>query len=424
MTATSIALYSTFFQPGEVVELRAMGLRGKNAAWSGFAGGKAGIVAGYFDDADKFQAAALALDRSGARGVYFTANPVHPALLARAANRLTCPSDGEITNDLHTACLRWFLVDLDAPMLDGARRPKGISASNEEMQLCMARAEEVARYLEGEHGFARALRGMSGNGYHLNYRLPDLPNDDEHRFLIRDAMAALAEKFGPVTIDVSVVNPSRIWKFYGTTARKGDSTADRPHRVAYLYPNQPAVLDDIPSTDIETFRKFASRTAAAESATHADGSARQDQPPPAQASQPPAPSPVAKTTRMKPNELGPLDMEKYLSHFGVKHSVKEITHSKYGPATAYVLNQCLFNADHTDGEAAIIVPHNGAFKYQCFHASCKGKTWKDAKSTISGGKNLAEFCRGYDPAWTPPKDTGTGMMAALPTPMTNATALQ
>lgn len=127
---------------------------------------------------------------------------------------------------------------------------------------------------------------------------------------------------------------------------------------------------------------------------------------------------------MKPNELGPLDMEKYLSHYGISYSVKEITHAKYGPATAYVLARCLFDPDHADGEASIIVPQNGAFKYQCFHASCKSRTWKDAKSHISGGKNLAEFCRGYDPNWTPPKDVGTGMMAALPTPMTNATALQ
>ena len=214
-------LFSRFFSPGEVVEIRGLGLRGKNPAWEGFASGKGGIVSGYFNDGDKLGAAAAALDKAGARGVYYTANPVIPALLSRASNRLICPSDGSTTADQHTALLRWFLVDLDAPMLDGTRRPAGISASNSELEACRTQAEQVAKFLEEEHGFARALRCMSGNGYHLNYRLPDLPNDEEHRTLIKNAMAVLEQKFGPVVIDVSVVNPSRIWKFYGTTARKG-----------------------------------------------------------------------------------------------------------------------------------------------------------------------------------------------------------
>ncbi len=426
------SVYTQFFLPGDVVELRALGLSGKNSAWEGFAGGNAGIVSGYFNDGDKLAAAAAALDRAGARGVYFTVNPCMPALISRAANRLICPKKDAITSDQHIDRLRWFLVDLDAWLLDGSRRPSGISASNEEMAAVRIKAEEVAKYLEEEIGFARALRAMSGNGYHLNYRLPDLPNDDEHKTLIRDAMAALAEKFGKVTIDVSVVNPARIWKYYSTTGRKGDSTPDRPHRVSYIHPDQPALLSDLPVTDIETLKKYASSIATM--TTPAAGSV-QGTPPPA-ASQPAAdkpapPSPVPHASSssgtqrvMKKNELGPLDMDKYLSHFGIAYDVKEINDSKRGPAMSYRLERCVFNPDHGPNEASIIVPEKGAFLYQCFHASCKGMTWKDAKRQISGGKNLAEFCRGYDPNWEPPRETGTGLMAALPTPMTNAEALK
>ena len=43
-----------------------------------------------------------------------------------------------------------------------------------------------------------------------------------------------------MNIDTTVFNPARIWKLYGTTARKGDpvpagpSREARPHRMAYI----------------------------------------------------------------------------------------------------------------------------------------------------------------------------------------------
>ena len=95
---------------------------------------------------------------------------------------------------------------------------------------------------------------------------------------------------------------------------------------------------------------------------------------------------------MTSNELGPLDMEKYLSHFGVAFDVKDD-----GQRTLYRLERCIFNPDHGPNEASVIVPRQGAILYQCFHASCKGKTWKDARAAISGDRKLTEFRTGYDP---------------------------
>ena len=37
-----------------------------------------------------------------------------------------------------------------------------------------------------------------------------------------------------VDFDTTVRNPSRIWRLYGTTNRKGAPTPDRPHRVAHV----------------------------------------------------------------------------------------------------------------------------------------------------------------------------------------------
>ena len=409
-------VYPLFFNPEEVVEIRALGLRGKNAAWEGFAGGKAGIVSGYFNDPEKFAAAANALEKAQARGIYFTANPCKPSLLSRATNRLICPQEENTTPDMYMACIRWFLIDLDAKLEDGTKRPKGVSASEEEMKICATDAETIAKYLEEERGFARGLRALSGNGYHLVYRLPDLPNDDEHKEMVRDALAALDGKF-PDTVDRAVFNPGRIWKFYGTTGRKGDSTAERPHRRSYIFNGQPTTLADFPITDLETFKKLSAL--ATPTATPTANTGKRGRP--AAPMLPPPPG----TTVIKPGELGPIDMEKYLANFGIAYSVKEKSDKAHGPATLYCLDTCLFNPDHGKGEASIVVPRHGAIKYQCFHDSCKGKGWKDARRIISGDRKLAEFCTGYDPNWQPNHmRTGTGILDNLPELYTNAPALQ
>lgn len=232
-------VYELFFAPGEVCEIRAIGVHGANRGWEGRVG-PAGIVSGYFDNADDFGRCAGILDAAAARGTYFTLNPVNPALIARAANRLKVPKS--TTQDPDVTCIRWLPLDLD-PI-----RPSDISASDDEVAEAKTVAREIAAWLETEMGWARALRGFSGNGYHLMYRLPDLPNDADTHAVIVQAISAVAARFAQdkVDIDIKVVNPARIWKIYGTTGRKGDSTSDRPHRQSYLFPGQPTTLADVP----------------------------------------------------------------------------------------------------------------------------------------------------------------------------------
>ena len=73
---TTADVYRLFFTPGEVTEIRAYGLSGKGP-WSGFAKG-AGIVYGYFDNAEAFGQAADHLERAKAPGIYFVPNPCSP----------------------------------------------------------------------------------------------------------------------------------------------------------------------------------------------------------------------------------------------------------------------------------------------------------------------------------------------------------
>lgn len=231
-------VYSCFFYPGEVVEIRAIDVHGKSPAWgNSFV---KGTVAGYFDNPDAFSTAAETLDRVGAKGVYFTLNPVNPALLARASNRLIAHPK-HTTQDNDIVCIRWIPIDMD-PV-----RPAGISSTDEEVKAAISKATAITFFLEEEMGFQKAVRGFSGNGVHLLYRIPDLPNTETNRNIIHQCINYLADRFSDETVDVDrkVVNPARIWKLFGTTGRKGDNTKDRPHRKSFLYDGQPLLLADL-----------------------------------------------------------------------------------------------------------------------------------------------------------------------------------
>jgi hypothetical protein len=93
----------------------------------------------------------------------------------------------------------------------------------------------------------------SGNGYHLLYRV-DLPTNDDQ--LVKRVLAALASRYNTnqVKIDEAVFNPSRIVKLYGTMARKGDSTSERPHRWSKVI-SLPKRLEAVPRELLEELAK-------------------------------------------------------------------------------------------------------------------------------------------------------------------------
>ena len=210
------------YEPGDVLAIRAPKCRER--AGSSFAS----TASGYFNDHGAAAEAIAKLDASGlAPGVYVTLNPVRSDLLARAANRLR-PKASETTADADVPRRQWLLVDID-PV-----RPAGVSATDEELSLAERRAADIHANLSAM-AWPEPVVCMSGNGYHLLYRI-DLPGDDGGA--VRSVLGALADRFGDdaVAVDRSVFNPARIVKAVGTVARKGDDlrgqsgVPDRPHR--------------------------------------------------------------------------------------------------------------------------------------------------------------------------------------------------
>src|SRR5262249_17201307 len=204
------------YNPGDIAELRVLHTSGS------------GTVSGYFNDMEKLANAAIQWSGQ-APGVYVTINPASPDLLARSNNQ-TKRWVKQTTSDREVTKRRWFVLDLDPVRLSG------ISSTDFEHEQALLRATDCTKFLR-QRAFPEnsIIIADSGNGAHVLVRI-DLPNDEESTQLVRRCIEAAAFLFGDdqVSVDLTVYNPARIWKLYGTMACKGDSTKERPHRLAKL----------------------------------------------------------------------------------------------------------------------------------------------------------------------------------------------
>ncbi|MGR0480769.1 MAG: hypothetical protein ACTFAL_05010 [Candidatus Electronema sp. V4] len=213
------------FSPGETFEVCLIGPKvPKSPLWGNeWAGGKKAVIAGWFND--PAQAADIVVQADAAvspAGIYCTLNPVNPALLGRAENRLK--ANAPRTADKEITAVRHLLVDADP------KRPAGISSTEAEKAAAFALLRRIMAELR-ILGWDEPLFADSGNGGHLIYRIePDCGP------LVPDLLKFLAHAYSDelVDIDTAVGNPARLTKVYGTMTRKGDSTGERPHRYASI----------------------------------------------------------------------------------------------------------------------------------------------------------------------------------------------
>lgn len=175
--------------------------------------------AGWYDDLDR-----LTRDASRLTSVsgYVTINPVRRDLLARSDNRLDRAR--HTTKDEDVLALRWMYLDID-PV-----RPADVSSTDEELAAAVRRRDEILA-AEPELS-AAALWGKSGNGAWILVRLPDYPNDAEHRRIVAEAVRSIARTYDDdqVIVDSATVNPARLIGLPGTIKTKGSSRPERPWR--------------------------------------------------------------------------------------------------------------------------------------------------------------------------------------------------
>ena len=332
----------TLFTADQVIEVRALG--------------KSGIQSGYFDEIECLIQKIEPLDTDPAiSGIYVVLNELDPSLLARRVNRVErLGRSDSTTGDANIVRRRWLPIDIDP------KRASGISSSDEEHNSALQKAEVVASWLR-DLGFPEPVVGDSGNGAHLLYRI-DLPNTDLERGLIRRCLESIAFFHGDEScvIDTSVFNAARIWKLYGTVARKGDSIPVRPHRRARLVsvpektePVGREVLEHL--TSLLPDLDYVTRQQSEQHRIVTDAHGRKYQ----------------------------IALREWLA----EHDIDVRTEKPGEDGVIFNLEQCPFSDAHRDG-AYDIQFSNGNIFAACFHNSCGGgkQRWTEHRQMFESGE--------------------------------------
>lgn len=331
---------SVLCELGQTVEIRAIGRDGS-------------VFSGYGQNIDEIARQVSALNISDITGIYFTLNPVNPALLARRARLGRVRSTDPLTSDADITRRRWLPVDFD-PV-----RPAGVSATEEEKAAAQERAERVIEYLTGK-GWPAPVVADSGNGYHVLYRI-DLPNDEASRDLVKGCLEALAGRFSDkaVSVDAKNFNAARIWKIYGTIARKGEDMPARPHRKARIL-SVPDPVDVVPPDLLEALA--------------------------AEVKKPEKTSPKTEPAHRPRGKKRDFDLAAWLAEHAENLPCRLVPKNKPGHRYFYVLDPCPFsNGAHRDG-AFLGQLTNGAVFTRCHHNSCGNRNrWREFRAMVEGG---------------------------------------
>lgn len=317
-----IRAMNIYHKPGDVVELRIP------------KAGRAKTISGYFNDFEILADSVVGLsddrDVKEAGGVYITLNQIDGRLLSRSNNRYRKYSE-TTTSDGDVAQLNWLPIDCD-PI-----RPVGIPSSNEEHEAALAMVREIRAWLIGRGWPAGAfVVGDSGNGGHLPVKI-DLEPSKDNVDLVKRCLAALDFIFSDegVKVDLTTFNPARIWKLPGTVTRKGDTSEERPHRMARML-EVPEVLETVARDLLEDLAAILPK----------------DEP--------------VRSTRSG-DEFDPVRWAK-------DHGLKVSKVKPWSGGVLAELEVCPFNSDHKRTARIGRLP-SGARYFGCFHDGCKGNDW-------------------------------------------------
>lgn len=281
--------------------------------------------------------------------VYITMNPLKRECLNRVPNQMRFRAGLKYSGDECVEKIKYILIDLDP------KRASNTNATDEQLE----QAEELAKKISEDYG-KPFIYALSGNGYHLIYKVENGTNKDQ----IKAMLKKLDEKYTneKVSVDTAVFNPSRITKIIGTWAKKGFSTKNKPHRISKLIAvNRDSLSIDMPE-DIKQIKEVVYE------------------------------EPTAPFVPKK----GEFNLEEFIYQNNIKLcSVKDVSNKRI-----YGLRNCVFNPKHKNNDAAIFQYNNGMITYKCFHNSCEGKTWHDYKNAlgIAEKKDYCKYC-GVEVNW-------------------------
>ena len=329
--AEVVSALQAIVSESQIVELRALQVPGEDGIKRNYSG--------FFNDIGLLASAGVQLSDAGAKGVYFTPNPVKEGPKTEHINTLTVGSRGKSATDRDIEEVNWLLIDID-PV-----RKAGLAATADEKGEAKAVCANILTYLT-KLGWPKPLLGDSGNGYHLLYRVSGVTSDTIREFL--DVLGDMFSTDG-AEVDRLVFNPSRIWKMYGTWPRKGDNDPSRPWRKASLL-NPEEVLVPVSMQQLEGTVSVVS------SEKRAD----------------------------EPDDDAFNAFDEWVTE----------NFPSLGPAQPWqdkgrrwVFDVCPWDSSHTDRSAYIVQFNNGSIAAGCLHENCEGNE-RDDEGKHLGWKRL------------------------------------
>ena len=160
-------------------------------------------------------------------GIYLVSSPVNLELKDLNDPKYRKPFDTKVKSSSSKDCIRrrWLFIDCDS------NRPSDVSATDGERSRAFALADDVIETLK-VFGFQEPVKADSGNGCHLLYPV-DFPSGKSSDLLIKEFLSELSSRCTSTgaKVDTVTYDSQRMIRLYGTKARKGDSTPERPWRT-------------------------------------------------------------------------------------------------------------------------------------------------------------------------------------------------
>lgn len=288
---------------------------------------------GYFTDSEK---AYNAIQAYAHLNIYIVFNAINEACYSRVQKDKIMPTP-VTTSDVDITSRQWILIDIDP------KRPSACNSTDDELKEALSISSRIGKYLRGI-GFSDPVFGMSGNGYHMLYKV-NIPNTPETAQLVKEFLQSLSLLFGNdiADIDTSVFNSARITKLLGTVSRKGTDKDDlRPQRLSRLL-HIPKIIS---KNDISLLRKVVEVLPKQEKPTYHNNYGRDR-----------------------------FDIDSFIRINGIRVQKESVS----AGVRKIVLEECPFNNSHKAPDSALFIMANGAVGFKCLHNSCSHHSWRDVR---------------------------------------------
>jgi len=218
-------IYNLFFK-NNIFEVRIIGLKGYKEYWDGYSNG---VLSGYFDNITDFKEKLepiLINQKETKCNIYFTLQKVNEQCIGRAYNILK--SQKNTTSDKDIISYNWIPIDI-VPI-----RPSGVSSYEYQLKKSIEKRNNIMDYLLCQNENLDIITANSGNGTHILIK-KDIVNNEQNTFYVKNFIQNIHKMFSDEksNIDLTVYNPSRIWKLYGSYSIKGDEVNKKGKELIY-----------------------------------------------------------------------------------------------------------------------------------------------------------------------------------------------